>query len=250
MTGEDVYQIWRPASSPWVQWVKAVVFPFLSPEDLSRDEYSVPDWQVSLHPGSAIIADLPGSESVSAGITMARAGYQPVLLYNACAGAMNATSGEPPTVVDMSSILAAICATTKQLALLNLPAQAPPVFLLDANRHAFGISPEPGWFDNRSFRNVIRLTQRKLFSRTGNLENDLDSGDTRHQSGLAPGSTPAAARRYDHRQAGALGAVGTLRLHRKAAHVRDLRLALAAADARARRRYLACMLRHDSSSQQ
>lgn len=31
-----------------------------------------------------------------------------------------------------------------------LPPSAPPVFLLDADRQAAGVSPDVGWFDNRS----------------------------------------------------------------------------------------------------
>jgi hypothetical protein len=158
MTNESIYEIWRPANSPWTRWVKPVVFPFLKPEAHNCDDYAIRHWPVPLCPDTAVIADLPGSEGVSAGIAMARAGYRPVLLYNACpnagSGALpqefgHADSASPPVVVDMSSILTALCATTKELVSLRLSEQAPPVFLLDANRHGF--PAEPGWFDNRSF---------------------------------------------------------------------------------------------------
>lgn len=169
MTNEDVYEIWRPENSPWRQWIKPVVFPFLNPEVHGRGEYSVQGWQVTLHSDTAIVADLPGAESVSAGIAMARAGYLPVLLYNACPNAAfdAASPGSvsirnpqpkrypqpisPRVVVDMSSILTALCATAGELASLSLPAEAPPVFLLDSNRRGLGIAYRPGWFDNRSF---------------------------------------------------------------------------------------------------
>src|SRR5580658_4574809 len=153
MTNETIYQIWRPENSPWSKWVKPVVFPFLSPEDHSPDEYSVPNWKVLLHPDTTIIADLPGAEGISAGIALARAGYLPVLLYNACptgTGTFESASAEfvsirnsqpvsPPVVVDMSSILTALCATSKELASLNLFPQAPPVFMLDANRRGLAV---------------------------------------------------------------------------------------------------------------
>jgi len=161
MTNEEIYEIWRPANSLWSQWVKPVVFPFLGPECHGRDDYSVRDWQAMLCPDAAVIVDLPGAEGVSAGIAMARAGYRPVPVYNACPHASfraappefgpigNTQPTSPPVVVDMSSILTALCATTKELASLRLSEQAPPVFLLDGNRHGF--PGEPGWFDNRSF---------------------------------------------------------------------------------------------------
>jgi hypothetical protein len=161
MTNESIYEIWRPANSPWTRWVKPVVFPFLRPAAHDCDDYSIRDWRVPLCPDTAVIADLPGAESVSAGIAMARAGYRPVLVYNACPnagfGALPSEPGDlghtdsvsPTVVVDMSSILTALCATTKELVSLHLSEQAPPVFLLDANR--CGFPAEPGWFDNRSF---------------------------------------------------------------------------------------------------
>jgi hypothetical protein len=177
MTNEEIYEIWRPASSPWGQWVKPVVFPFLKPEAHGRDEYSVQDWHVMLCPDTAVIVDLPGAEGVSAAVAMARAGYRPVLVYNACPNASfdagspefgpmrNTQSTSPPVVVDMSSILTALCATTKELASLRLSEQAPPVFLLDGNRRGF--PGEAGWFDNRSFVASSDFPSADYFRRHG-----------------------------------------------------------------------------------
>lgn len=160
MTNESIYEIWRPGNSPWTQWVKPVVFPFLRPTAHDRDNFRIQGWRVPLCTDTAMIVDLPGAEGVSAGIAMARAGYRPVLLYNACPSAGygevpevgpqgDADFDSPPVVVDMSSILTAVCATTEELASLCLSEQAPPVFVLDANRR--GRPGGPGWFDNRSF---------------------------------------------------------------------------------------------------
>jgi hypothetical protein len=179
MTNESLYEIWRPNSSPWSQWVKPVVFPFLRPGDHGVDEYSVQDWLVQLHPDTAVIVDLPGAEGVSTGIAMARAGYLPVLSYNACptgafAGAApesmsipSSRPSDPPVVVDMSSILTAICGTTKELASLALSPQAPPVFVLDGNRRGSGIPYGPGWFDNRSFVTPADFPSADYFRRHG-----------------------------------------------------------------------------------
>src|SRR5262249_33379996 len=87
MTNDSIYEIWRPANSPWTQWVKPVVFPFLRPPAHERDDYVIQDWRIPLCADAAIIVDLPGAEGVSAGIAMARAGYRPVLVYNACPNA-------------------------------------------------------------------------------------------------------------------------------------------------------------------
>lgn len=176
MTNESIYEIWRPADSPWTQWVKPVIFPFLRPAVFDSDDYLIQDWPLSLRTDMAIVVDLPGAEGISACIAMARAGYRPVLLYNACP---NADSGEiseaglrahadatsPPVVVDMSSILAAVCAASKELASLHLPEQAPPVFVLDANRRGF--YSKPGWFDNRSFVTVFDFPSVDYLRRHG-----------------------------------------------------------------------------------
>jgi hypothetical protein len=179
MTIETIYQIWRPDESPWSKWVKPVIFPFLRPEDHGDAEHSVQDWRVPLDPGATIIADLPGAEGVSAGIALARAGYRPAPVYNACpSGAYEGADAEfvsirnsqpvsPPVAVDMSSILRAICATTDELASLDLSAQAPPVFLLDGNRGGAGISYGPGWFDNRSFVTPSDFPTADYFRRHG-----------------------------------------------------------------------------------
>lgn len=175
MTNESVYETWRAADSPWPQWVKPVIFPFLTPAALESD-YVIQDWPLPLCADTAIVIDLPGAEGISACIAMARAGYRPVLLYNACPNAdyaemseaglrAHADSASPPVVVDMSSILAAVCATSKELASLRLPLQAPPVFVLDASRR--GGYSEPGWFDNRSFVTVFDFPSVDYLRRRG-----------------------------------------------------------------------------------
>ena len=163
MTNESIYQVWRPEHSPWSRWVKPVVFPFLTPGDQRSEGYLVKDWSAPLHVDTMIIADLPGAEGIAAGIALARAGYLPVLVYNACpAGTYGAS-----VVVDMSSILSALCAATKELSRHNLSSQSPPVFLLDNNRGGAGISYGPGWFDNRSFVTSSDFPSANYFARHG-----------------------------------------------------------------------------------
>jgi hypothetical protein len=174
MTNEDIYKVWHSESSPWSKWVKPVIFPFLIPGDHGSEEYSVQDWQVFLHPDTAIIVDLPGAEGVWAGIAMARAGYLPVLVYNARPDAWpeyvpirKTQQLRPPVTIDMYSIPLAVCTVTNELASLKLSPQAPPAFLLDGNRHGSGSAPDPGWFDNRSFVKPSDFPSADYFRRFG-----------------------------------------------------------------------------------
>lgn len=150
MTSAEVYQIWRPEAWTWSRWVKPVVFAFLRKEDLERDEYAVPEWQAVLHSDTAIIADLPGEEGIRAGMALARAGYLPVPVYNACPTG-EAHEADSRVAIDMSGILAAICGASRELASFDLSRNAPPVFILDSRRHGSWIGNESGSWDNRSF---------------------------------------------------------------------------------------------------
>ena len=151
MTNEEIYQIWRPEDSPWSQWVKPVVFSFLSPDAPKGRAYSGQEWKVELHPDTAIIVDLAGAEGVAAGLALTRGGYLPVISYNACPSSPVFELVAAPVVVDMTSILTALCETTEEFAALDLSDEAPPAFLLDRNRRGPEVPLNPGWFDNCSF---------------------------------------------------------------------------------------------------
>ena len=199
MTSETIYEIWS-------RWVKPVVFPFLRPEVHDRADYSIKTWQILVNLDTAVIADLPGAEGVSAGIAMARAGYRPVLMYNACPNAdfdgvspkpehiANTQCASPPVVVDMSSILTAVCAAAKELASLPLSEDAPPVFLLDGNRSGF--RGEPGWFDNRSFVASSDFPSGDYFRRNGISRAILGLVHLPHQFGPSSRSPWLTARRH------------------------------------------------------
>ena len=53
-------------------------------------------------------------------------------------------------MVDVESILAALYQESSALKELSLPAEAPPAFLLDADRRLARVDATPGVFDNRS----------------------------------------------------------------------------------------------------
>jgi hypothetical protein len=95
----------------------------------------------------AIVVDLPGSSGVDMAVNLARSGFRPVPLYNAALGSEAAAE-----LVDVHSILHVLASAADELLSLQLPFDAPPAFLLDANRR--GVAGQaralPKQFDNRS----------------------------------------------------------------------------------------------------
>jgi hypothetical protein len=92
-----------------------------------------------------IVIDLPGAMGVHAGMRLARIGYRPVPLYNSC------PSSGGDSMIDVVPIISAIVAGASEVPSLQLPATAPPAFLLDSKRR-YGSNriATPGMFDNRS----------------------------------------------------------------------------------------------------
>lgn len=143
--GAEAYEVWAPPEATWSPWVKPVLFAqemgpmFTAPPAWPGHDVS---WAPKASEGAAIVVDLPGVESVAVGIALAEAGYRPVPLFNGC-HAFGA-------VVNTGTTVQVLAAATDVLRQVSLPADAPPAFLLDANRTAGGIkSVSPGKFDNR-----------------------------------------------------------------------------------------------------
>jgi hypothetical protein len=102
-------------------------------------------WAPSPGSGMAIILDLPGAEAIWLGMAFSQRGFRPVPLYNGVRG---------PTLggfelVSVDAIVFALHGVEEALSGLRLPPDAPPVFLLDAERYAGGSFADPGRFDNR-----------------------------------------------------------------------------------------------------
>lgn len=144
MTSEECFEIWAPDDAAWSQWAKPVLFMQL-PHDAGDaavppplpDLFWVPD--AGGHTG--IVVDLPGAGSLRAGLALGRRGYRPVPLYN--------TSIGPSALVDCADIARGLAADAPTVRALGLPRDAPPAFLLDANRLVPAVPPKPGAFDNR-----------------------------------------------------------------------------------------------------
>ncbi len=150
MKPAELYKLWTPDDSPWSNWAKPVLFASHAFDDLplssSADwrSLNVP-WSPPADGGSAIILDLPGAFSVWYALALGQRGFRPVPLFNGVPGPAMGTF----PLVDVSAIVSALHAAAEDLMTLRLPPNAPPVFLLDANRFANGSFASPGRFDNR-----------------------------------------------------------------------------------------------------
>lgn len=175
MTREEIYSIWAPENSPWTRWVKPVLFAHLydSPEFPNPERYSIDvGWAPPPCTKTAIVVDLPGPESVLTGLALARAGYRPVPLYNALPlppghESMLDMSGGRTAAVDVRPIMGCLWKGANDLMQLHLPPEAPPAFLLDANRKADGRVMRPEEFDNRSISFTTDFPSSVYFSAQG-----------------------------------------------------------------------------------
>jgi hypothetical protein len=106
----------------------------------------------------AVIVDLPGDAGTLAGVALADFGFRPIPLYNAVPS--------PVGVVNLSGIMATLVNAAEKVG--ALAPDAPPAFLLDADRASHVWPVEPGVFDNRSFCR----------------ESDFPSAETLRQAGI------------------------------------------------------------------
>ncbi len=191
MNKEEIFSVWAPDDSPWSPWAKPVLF---AHTQLSNTPFSeaAPDVSWSPPPGAkvALVLDLPGSLGVLTGLALASRGYRPVPLYNAVPLPHGQPIQDPlltrnaVAAVNVLPILAALKGSAEKLAELKLPSDAPPAFLLDANRCGDRLNMTPGDFDNRSVSFttdfpsanflVSREIQRVRLIQEGNLQPQSD----------------------------------------------------------------------------
>jgi hypothetical protein len=144
------FEVWAPAESPWSVWTKPVLFAVMEGSPPSEPlAYYDGEWLPQFSQTIAIVLDLPGTESVSAGFVLALRGWRPVPLYNAIPSPLSDSRNDQSALVDVRPIMNALWQATDVLAKLELHADAPPVFLLDAARRGTRRGRE-GEFDNRS----------------------------------------------------------------------------------------------------
>ncbi len=159
MNNERAFDIWAPAGGRWSDWAKPVLFACM-PEDDPGSPSSLPPWDTGWLPATtenlALVLDLPGREGVAAALALAARGFRPVPLYNATPGPASRDFSPvgpqpiPAVAVDAKSIMTALQQATGLLGLVDLALDAPPAFMLDANRRGGNSDPAPRTFDNRS----------------------------------------------------------------------------------------------------
>ena len=211
MTREEAFAVWTPDGSPWSRWTKAVLFSFL-PGEIAGVAAPPPPlgWRADLARGTALVVELPGADGVELAVTLARAGYRPIPLYNACpySPLSDLRRDGATSAVDAVAILRALEDNTATLRSIPLPPAAPPAFLLDADRLGLPTSPPPGWFDNRS---ILRETdvpsaeflrgqgmgQVVVVRREGSLPRDLRAVLLRWQEGGLILSAQTPLKRWD-----------------------------------------------------
>lgn len=156
MNKEAIYEIWAPEEVKWSPWVKPVLFSWLDEQSelppiqpLSCDL----GWLLNLPSHPAFVIDLPGAEGVLLGLMLANCGFRPVPLYNSVPWISRVdpdTSELLRAVIDVWPIIAAIKSGTATVSGANLRTDAPPAFLLDANRRGPAYLGMHVAYDNRA----------------------------------------------------------------------------------------------------
>jgi hypothetical protein len=137
------YKIWSPTDAVWSEWAKPVLF--IRPPDTDWIAINEPriEYVTAAEYHTMLIVDLPEIQGVEEGLSLARMGYRPVPLYN------GVRSPQPSAaLVQVEALVKALFRGAEELGSLGLSPDAPPVFLLDANRMN-GQGKKPGMFDNR-----------------------------------------------------------------------------------------------------
>jgi len=172
---KEALDIWSPHNSRWAAWTKPTLFSFMADPLPDRAEFVDNGWRAILAPDAAFLVELAGEEAVRVGLQLARSGYRPIPLFNACPFGLEDSRSTvftmrpdfAPALVDVMSILQALERNTRTLKSLNLPEFAPPAFLLDANRSSGALFPGPGTFDNRSVVRESDLPTAELLQEAG-----------------------------------------------------------------------------------
>lgn len=158
MNRDRIYDAWAPSRRDWSSWAKPVLFATLDRVTAIPPQSPLPlldvAWAPNVASRTAIVVDLPADQGVWTGLALAFAGYAPIPLYNALAGPKGTAeafeeSSQYNAAVDVRPIIRALVAAAPAIEKLELPVDAPPAFLLDANRRG-DAKPLPESFDNRS----------------------------------------------------------------------------------------------------
>jgi hypothetical protein len=165
VTPEEIFGIWAPPDSVWSPWVIPVPFAQLYCGDAATSG-EPPDYNLDWLPARnsrelALVVDLPGADAIHYGLALMAHGLRPVPVLDGSPGpfgvpaftpdtfSLAGSARKPASIVDMSGLLHALCEGISRLGVARLERDAPPAFLLDANRMV-GVPSESGEvFDNR-----------------------------------------------------------------------------------------------------
>ena len=144
MSRRVIYDAWAPPQALWSRWVKPVLFANMEavpPMPEGFDEPFDVNWAPPAGDRVVIVIDLPREQGVLAGLALAARGYRPVPLYNVNVG--------PRAVGEVDAIAGALRGGADVMRETRIAPDAPPAFLLDANRMRPAKMVGPGKFDNR-----------------------------------------------------------------------------------------------------
>lgn len=155
LSPEEIFEIWAPAKEledekgpGWTKWTKPLLFSYINKfTPLMSNDIGITninfDWIHNYTTKPAIIVELPGIDSVRAGIELAKSGYRPIPLFNSC------PNFKAVQAIDVSKIIVEIINQTEDLRNTFIAPEAPPAFLLDSLRLTGCARLSPGVYDNR-----------------------------------------------------------------------------------------------------
>ena len=132
MRGKEIYKIYAPNGTKWIDWVRPVSFVAIDTYNrkpianfLDRKAMFLKKYQQD----TAIFIDLPGKESIELGIGLAHMGYRPIPVFNG-------TDEQQGSQATTNTYLIESCLIngSQKLKNIKLKNDANPVFLLDSYR--------------------------------------------------------------------------------------------------------------------
>lgn len=147
-----MFNNWIPETSCWQAWAKPVAFTAMRDANLKTIERVQINRELSIQgipeadSKTAVILDLDPTMTLDLGARLALEGYQPVPLFNAVPPPL--AKPKPKAAVQLEPVIERLTAYSDDMGEIELPADAPPVFMITNNRKG-RFKPGPGQFDNR-----------------------------------------------------------------------------------------------------
>ncbi|NLC97341.1 MAG: hypothetical protein GX675_07250 [Erysipelotrichaceae bacterium] len=166
MNDKEIYKLWAPTSKLWVDWVRPVIFMNITKANKRKFKLIDVYTNIQYENNTAIFVDLSQEESVLEGMSYAKMGYRPIVLFNGSPTQKNAFS-----IVDLKPLQEVLLWASNILQNLSFEEDCAPVFFLDSNRifrHKMDVSvfdnswdlysqdiPTPEYFLNHKINKII-----------------------------------------------------------------------------------------------